>query len=887
MKLLNIYGIKGPNVYSYKPVIVMEVDLQEYREVHTDELPALQKALVELFPGLSDHHCSPGYPGGFVERMKRGTLLGHVMEHLALELQSIVARPVRFGKTRFADEIQAYRLVFSYYNEQLGLCAGKMAFGIITALLRGERVDSGEVVAQLTETYLNSSYGTSTQALLDAAAKRGIPTLPLSRRSSLIQLGYGSKQQRIQATTTSRTSCIAVELACDKWETRELLASAGIPVARGFLVRNLQEALCAMQELGGAVVVKPLDGNQGRGVSVNISGAWELEQALELGKRYSDQILIEDFIRGNDYRLAVVNGRLVAASHRLPPLVVGDGVHTIHQLIRQVNRHRERGDGHEKPLTKIRIDQVVLLSLSRLGFRLDTVLPRGKEVFLRDNGNLSTGGTAYDVTEQVHPENRRMVERAVRLIGLDVAGVDLRTEEISQPVLQQGGAIIEINAAPGIRMHHYPSAGAERNVADRVIEMLFPAGDGRIPIIAITGTNGKTTTTRLIQHVLMQTGEAIGMTTTDGIYLNREMLFAGDTTGPWSAEVILKDPLVDVAVLETARGGILRSGLAFDRCDVGVVLNVAEDHLGLGGVETMDDLAAVKSLIIETVRPEGSGILNADNPYTVRMAGRCLGRVIYFSQNAENPVIQEHLQAGGTAFVAARGWIEMRTADGVQRVMELADAPMTYQGKARHQIENLLAATAALFAYGIGLEMIRTGVRTFTGDFETNPGRLNLIEGNGRKILLDYGHNPEGYRAVIDFTKAVGYRRCLGVIGVPGDRQDVAIHKVGKIAGEHFDRIWVKEDQDSRGRRSGEVAGLLVEEIRKERADRSVEVILSEKEAFRAMLAVMEPGDLGVIFFEKDPQGLLRLAQDYLQQTEIREKKSLIEINSSVEGRKF
>lgn len=882
MKLLNIYSIKGPNVYSYNPVIVMEVDLKEYREVHTDELPKLQQALVELFPGLNEHHCSPGYPGGFVERMKRGTLLGHVTEHLALELQTLVGKPVRFGKTRFADELNAYRIVYSYHNEQLGLHAGKMAFLIITTLLQGGTIDPVEVVAQLKSTYVNHSYGTSTQALMEAAQKRGIPTLPLSIRSSLIQLGYGARQQRIQATTTGLTSCIAVELACDKWETRQLLAQAGITVARGFLVQNIKEAQEAMNELGAAVVVKPLDGNQGKGVSLNITTPWELEQAFELGKRYSGQMLIEEFVKGNDYRLTVVNGKLVAASHRLPPLVMGDGVHTIHQLIQQVNNDTLRGEGHEKPLTKIKIDQVVLLSLSKLGLRLDTVLPQGEQIFLRENGNLSTGGTAYDVTDQVHPANQRMVERAVRLIGLDIAGVDVRATDIAQPIAQCGGAIIEINAAPGIRMHHYPTVGQERNVADQIIEMLFPTGDGRIPIIAITGTNGKTTTTRLIQHILQQTGQGIGMTTTDGIYLNEEMLYEGDTTGPWSAEVLLKDPLVEVAVLETARGGMLRSGVAFDRCDIGIVLNVSEDHLGLGGVNTLDDLARVKSLLIETVKPEGAGILNADNPYTVRMADQCLGQVIFFTQNPDNPIVENHLTSGGTALVATRGRIEIWTPDAVIPVMNIAEAPMTFGGKARHQIENLLAAVAALYAYGISVEMIQVGVRTFRGDAESNPGRLNVFEGNGWKLLVDYGHNPEGYRAVIDFAKGMGYTRCFGVIGMPGDRQDESIRKTGQIAGEHFDRIWVKEDQDLRGRRAGEVAQLLVEGILQGREDRQVEIILSEKEAFQAMLKVMQPGDLGVIFYEKDPQGLLRLAEEYRQATGFLEKNLDMIVNSSV-----
>lgn len=869
MKLLNIYSIKGPNIYSYNPVIVMEVDLEDYREVHTDELPELTGALLELFPGLQKHHCSKGYPGGFAERLATGTLLGHVMEHLALELQNAVGSSVKFGKTRFADEINAYRLVFAYVNEQLGLAAGKKAYWCIDSLLKGEKVDSAQVIAELEVVLRKATYGTSTQTLIDAAQKRGIPVLSLSTRSSLIQLGYGANQRRIQATTTDRTSCIAVDLACDKWETRQMLASMGLPVARGYLATTEAEALEALASVTGAVVVKPLDGNQGKGVTLNITTPEELKQAFELGKKYSPEIVIEEFVKGNDYRLTVVNGKMVAASHRMPPYVIGDGEHTIRQLIDSVNSHAMRGDDHEKPLTKIKIDQVVMLNLTKQGLTPDSVLPAGTELFLRENGNLSTGGTACDVTEQVHPENQQLVERAIRIIGLDVAGVDLRAENIAEPITQNGGAIIEINAAPGIRMHHYPANGKERNVADQIIEMLFPMGNGRIPIFAITGTNGKTTTTRLIQHVLMQTGRTVGMTTTDGIYINHEMIHAGDTTGAWSAQLLLKDPAVEMAVLETARGGILKSGLGFQQSEVGIVLNVSEDHLGLGGVQSLDDLANIKSLLAETVAPTGTCVLNADNPYTLKMAERVPGQVILFSLNPANQFVQSHLWSGGTAVVAASGAVQIRKPGGSIHVLNIADIPMTHQGKARHQVENLLAAVAGLYGYGIGLDLIRKGLLSFQNDITTNPGRMNIVEADGWKVILDYGHNLEGYRAIIQFAREMGYRRLLGVIGVPGDRQDDSIIKVGKLAGDYFDQVWIKEDQDLRGRKPGEVASLLRRGLTSGVRGTDFAIIYNEHEALSTMLQELREGDLGVIFYEKDPKSLLETIRNYVSRSEV------------------
>lgn len=881
MKLLNLYSIQGPNIFSYHPVVVMEIDLAEYSTRYTNEITGFTQSLVELFPGLKEHHCSKGYPGGFIERLEKGTLLGHVIEHLALELQTIVSKPVYYGKTRFIDECKGYRIIFSYYNEQLGLEAGKKAFKCIDDLMSGKRVEPSRIIADLKKINLASEYGPSTKALIEEASKRGIPMLPLSSESSLIQLGYGIKQKRIQATITAQTSCISVDLACDKMEAKKILTQMGIPVPKGYLVTSLTDAIRAMEKLGTPVVLKPVDGNQGKGVALNIDSLFALKKAFEVGKKFAEKILIEEFIKGNDYRLTVVNGKMVAASHRLPPFVIGDGIHNIFELVQMINSDSLRGDGHEKPLTKIKIDHVVLMNLAKLNLKLDTVLPMGERIFLRDNGNLSTGGTAYDVTDLVHPENKQLIERAARVIDLDVAGVDVRIEDISRPISRYGGVIIEVNAAPGIRMHHFPTAGKKRNVAKKIIEMLFPEGNGRIPIFSVTGTNGKTTTVRLIQHILQNEYHNVGMTTTDGIYINQSLIYPGDTTGPWSAQVILKDPTVEIAVLETARGGIIKSGLGYDRSDVGIFLNLSEDHLGTLGIENLDDLLHAKSLVIETVKRGGICVLNGDDPHIVKAARLTQGQIIYFCKSLNNPVIQKHLQSGGKAVVLNNSMIETHYNNQVTSVISINDIPLTWNGKACHQIENVLAVVAGLTAFGLNLQTICAGLRSFKSDLQCNPGRLNLIEGNGWKVLIDYGHNHAGYKYITEFVEKIEHSRLLGVVGVPGDREDRSIYRVGELIGKKFDLVWIKEDIDLRGRNRGDVAEILKQGIFK--VDQSIirKVVYDEKEALKNMLTELKAGDLGVIFYEKEPEEIYKIVIDYIEKIDREEKNRPLVINSS------
>lgn len=882
MKILSLSSIKGPNYYSYYPVIVMEVDLGEYIDIYTDEIPGFVTTLLGYFPGLNRHHCSKGYAGGFLERLQKGTLLGHVMEHLALELQSLIAKPVHYGKTRYDDQLHGYRLIFSYHNEALGLAAGKLSLEIVEDILQQKKLNLDQIFQRLEKELLRTSYGASTQAIVAAAERRNIPVMHLSKRTSLLQLGYGSKQKRIQATITDQTSCIGVDLACDKLETKELFCQLGIPVARGYLATTFPEALKIMEEVGIPAVVKPIDGNQGQGVSLNITTAEELKKAFEIGQRYSENILIEEYINGNDYRLTVIDGKFCAAAHRLPPFIIGDGKHSIRQLIKKVNSDKLRGDGHEKPLTKIKVDQVVLLTLFRQNLNLESILPQGKKVFLRENGNLSTGGTAYDVSELVHPENRQLVERAASIMGLDVAGIDLRTADISRPISRYGGAIIEVNAAPGIRMHHYPTAGRSCDVADAIVKMLFPQEDGRIPIFAVTGTNGKTTTVRLLHHILLQTGQTVGMTTTDGIYINRQLIYKGDATGPWSSQLLLKDPQVDMAVLELARGGILRGGLGYDQSDVGLVLNVSEDHLGGMGINSLEELANVKSLIVEMVNSRGMCVLNGDNPYTLEMAKNCLGRIVYFTKNPPNRDLENYANSGGIVISANGEMIEIKDSQRIIPVLSVKEIPLTWNGKANHQLENVLGVIASLYSFGIDLELIRNGLRSFAGDIQINPGRLNLIEHNGWRLIIDYGHNFEGYRSIIDFAQEMGYHRLLGVIGLPGDRPDDSMFRVGKLVGQNFNKVWIKEDEDLRGRSSGEVARILRAGICSATDGMNMQIVLDEQEALQLMLDDLGVGDIGVIFYEKNPEKLFKTIEKYIENDYLFNKnRQVLAVNSS------
>lgn len=856
MKVERVTYLAGRNIYSHSPVLRLLLDLGKWAGKTTADFPDLEEKLFSLLPGLGSHHCSLAYPGGFRTRVQEGTYLGHVLEHVILELQTAAGSPVVYGRTRETRRPGVYEIVVECRCEEGGREAVRLALELLQGLL-GEKTlpDLAAGLARLRRVMDRHRLGPSTAAIAEAARKRGIPVQRLND-GSLLQLGYGRYQQRVQATITAGTGCIGVDIACDKTLTKELLARAGIPVPPGVLVQTEEEALEAAAELGYPVVIKPDNGNQGKGVSLNLTSPEEIREACALAKEYSPRLLVEKQIPGRHYRVLVVGDKVVAAAERIPASVVGDGSHTIAQLIEITNRDPRRGEGHEKPLTKITVDPVVLACLRRRGMGLDYVPRPGERVFLRENANLSTGGTAVDVTDRLHPATALLALRAARTVGLDVAGVDLVTADISLPLAAAGGAVIEVNAAPGLRMHLYPSEGQSRDVAGEIVDYLFPPGrPSRIPVVAITGTNGKTTTARLVAHVLRSRGLKVGLATTDGIWLDDHCLFRGDTTGPWSARLLLSDPLVEAAVLETARGGIVRGGLGYDLSDVGVITNISRDHLGQDGLEDLEDLAFVKSLVVEAVHPGGCAVLNADDPLVASLASRTRCRLIYFSLEEDNVLLRRHLSAGGEGVFLQGGQVVAARGTEGAVVVPLASLPVTWYGQARHNVANVLAATAACLGLGLAPQEIGRALAAFTGDLDCNPGRCNLIDMGDFRVLVDYGHNPAAYRAVLEAARRLAPRRLLGVIGVPGDRADDLVRESGRIAGEGFDYIFIKEDSDLRGRAPGEIAGLLREgALAGGCREENIELVLEEGEAIKRALARAQRGDLLVIFYEKlDP----------------------------------
>lgn len=870
MQVLETRVYRGPNLYGYYPMIRITLDLEELEDYPSDRLPEFTDRLLTFIPTLDDHGCSYGEPGGFIKRLREGTWIGHIVEHIALELQCLAGTEVSRGKTRSVpDKPGVYYVVYTYGEERLGLEAGELALRLVRSLLPPDLPSALPPPERASFDFIRERdalitraqdmvLGPTTAALVDEARKRDIPVLRLDE-ASLVQFGYGKYQKRIRASVTSRTSNIAVETASDKQLTIKLLSDVGIPTPRHELARSVDEAVAAACRLGFPLVTKPLDVSHGRGVSLELNSVEEVRWGYEIASEYNARVLVETFLRGKDYRALVVNNKVVAVAERVPAHVVGDGEHTIAELVAIVNSDPRRGFGHEKVLTRIRITEQTEVLLRRAGYTLDTVLAPGAIFFLSSTANLSTGGTAIDRTTEIHYETRELARRAALVIGLDVAGIDIITPDIAQPLREVGGGIVEVNAGPGFRMHLQPSEGKPRNVARPVIQMLFPPRTpSRIPIIAITGTNGKTTTARMVAHMLKMNGERVGLTTTDGIYIDGQLYMKGDMTGPWSARMVLKDPTVDAAVLETARGGILREGIGFDRCDVGAVLNISNDHLGLRGIETLDQLAEVKSLVIEVVREDGCSVLNADDPLVVGMARRARGRIVYWSmQGGEhtNAVVREHIERDGTAVVLQSGlhgdMIAIYDAEQYIPLLWTHLIPATLEGRARHNVANALAATAIAYARGVSVENIKQGLRTFTTTFYQSPGRLNVFDEHPFRVIVDYAHNPaafEAMRALLEGLRS-HHNRIIGVVAVPGDRRDADVHDVGRIAATMFDQLIIKEDDDRRGRAVGEVAGLLrAAAIEANMPAAHIELVLNELEAVRYALDQGQPKDLIVIF---------------------------------------
>ncbi len=852
---------RGPNIWARMPAIHYVLDLGELEERPSNKIPGFYEHLTELMPSLYDHRCSVGRPGGFLQRMREGTWMGHVLEHVALEIQNLAGADVGRGKTRSTSEKGVYNVIFQYDQEDVGLAAGKMALRLLNNLIYGEP-DDFDYQAELEQVILLAerlAYGPSTGAIVQEAQRRGIPVLRLDPRRSLVQLGHGKYQKRIWATVTSRTANIAVDIASNKELTNRLLLEVGIPVPKSSVVRNVDDAVRAATRIGYPGVIKPLDGNHGRGVFVNLADDAEVREFFDNAYRESrsGSIVVESFITGRDYRILVVNNEVVAVSERVPAHVTGDGTSTIAELIERENQDPRRGVGHEKILTRIVVDSQTMEVLERDGRTLDDVPPDGEFIQLKLTGNMSTGGTAIDRTDEIHPDNVEIARQAAMVVGLDIAGIDFITTDIAESVRQTGGAICEVNAGPGFRMHTNPTEGHQRHVGRAVVDMLFERGKpSRVPMIAVTGTNGKTTTSRMIAHIMKTAGYKVGLTTTDGIYIDGTQILSGDMSGPGSARMVLKNPAIDYAVLETARGGILRSGLGYDRCNIAVVTNVASDHLGLRGVNTLAELAQVKAVVPQSVLRDGASVLNADNEWTVQMARTARGEIIFFSMDEENPVIQDHIREKGKAVVLRQSrYGEMITIVENRRETSLVLAsqiPATFDGRARVNIANALAATAAAVADDIQLDHIRQALRTFSSSFFQTPGRFNMLDLGGQQVVIDYCHNVAGLESIGDFVKRMNAERTVGVISIPGDRSDDDMEQFGTLAGTVFDRIIIREDDNRRGRAEGEIAGRLRDAaIAGGFDERNLEVVLDEMEAVRRAVDTSDRNELLVLLVDK------------------------------------
>jgi len=867
MKILSTNVYVGPNMYARFPVIRHILDLGILEGWPTGRLgKAFRDGLVDRLPGLAQHGCSYQEPGGFIRRLSEdeGTWSGHVMEHVAIELQNIAGSDVTFGKTRSLDEKGRYNMVFEYKQRDVGLEASRLAMALIFDLLPSELKDQFEEAEeefewdQQHDSFIRFAqqfeFGPSTESLVKAARERDIPFIRLNDYS-LVQFGHGKYQRRIQATVTNETRHIAVEIASDKEETNKLLSSLGLPVPVQRLVYSEEEAVKWANRIGYPVVVKPLDANHGRGVSINLTEDDQVKtafgQARERGK--SRGVLVESYVTGFDHRMLVVKGRLIAAAKRVPGHVVGNGESTIRELVEKVNDDPRRGIGHEKVLTQIQIDHQAERLIVQKGYTSESVLEKGEVLYLRSTANLSTGGTAIDVTDVLHPDNREMAERAVKAIGLDVGGLDFLTDDITQSYKTMGGAIVEVNAAPGFRMHVAPSEGEPRDVAGPVMEMLFPPGSpSRIPIAAITGTNGKTTTTRMVAHILKTAGHMVGFTSTDGVYIDGRLTVKGDMTGPTSAQMVLRDPDVDIAVLETARGGLLRSGMGYGRCDVGACLNVTEDHLGLRGIETIDQLAEVKRVVIEVATD--TAVLNADDVRCLKMADYSTAEhLCYITMNPNHTLVKEHIQSGGRAVVLEKGINgDMITfyENGAQTPLLWTHLmPSTLEGKAMHNVQNGMFAAAIAYSLGKSLEDISQGLRTFTSTFFQAPGRMNVFDEHPFKVILDFAHNRAAVQSVCDFTSRLETNgRKIAVIAAPGDRRNEDIQQIAEIASEHFDHFICRADDNRRGRGHNELPNMLRETLISKGVSKDcIEVIADEEPAVEHALALAEESDLLLI----------------------------------------
>jgi cyanophycin synthetase len=851
MDLSRIRALRGPNLWTRRTAIEAVVILRD-DELDLEARVGFEARLRARFPEIGALR-STGHTGA--------VSMAHALAAAALGLQAQAGCPVTFSRTTPTTEERVFQVVVEYSEEPVGRLAFELAQALCEAAAQDTAFDVADALARLRDLDEEVRLGPSTASIVQAAVARGIPYRRLTE-GSLVQFGWGSKQRRIQAAEMDVTSAIAESIAQDKELTKELLLAAGVPVPRGRPVTDFDDARRAAAEIGWPVVVKPRDGNQGKGVTVNIVSDEHLRIAYDAARVISDEVLVERFIPGYDFRLLVVGDRLVAAARRDPPHVIGDGLHSIRELVDQANTDPRRGDGHATPLTRMRIDDIALARLALQGFGPDDIPPKGRRVVLRNNANLSTGGTATDVTDDVHPEVAARAVDAARMIGLDICGVDVVCESLQQPLEAQGGGVVEVNAAPGLRMHLSPSYGKGRPVGQAIVDTMFaPGEDGRIPVVAVTGTNGKTTVVRLTAHILSRQGLRVGMTNTDGVYIQGRRIDTGDCSGPRSARNVLAHPDVDAAVFETARGGILREGLGFDRCQVAVVTNIGRgDHLGLNYITTVEDLAVLKRVIVQNVAPTGMAVLNAADPIVVAMADSCPGQITYFAADRLHPVMAAHRVQGHRVVYVDRGDIVAEQA-GAKHRFPLAEVPITRNGSIGFQVDNAMAAVAAAWAAGAGWDAIRTGLLTFENDADNAPGRFNVFTVRGATVIADYGHNPDAMGALVRAVESMPAKHRTVVISGAGDRRDEDIRQQTRILGEAFDSVILYQDQCQRGRADGEVLALLREGLQGATRAREVQEIRGEFAAIDAALAQLREGDLCLILVDQVDEALAHLSR--------------------------
>lgn len=850
MNILESRALRGPNYFHRKPVILLKVDIEDLEQKPTDLVSGFKDNLEEMIPTMIEHTCSPGVRGGFFERIERGTWAGHVAEHIALELQNLIGHNITYGKTLTLKEKGNYLIAYRYLNEAVGLRAGEMAIELTNNLFNGKTTLIEPYLEELNNIKYETQLGPSTRSIVVEAEKRGIPHLRLNEHS-YVQLGTGIFQRRIEATIMDSTSSLAVEIAGNKDRTKNILRESNIPVAEGVIVSKEEDLHKLAVKLKFPLVVKPISGNHGRGVTTNIKTYESLILAFNKAREISNTVVVEEHLEGNDYRLLVIDGKLQAAALREPAFVIGDGVKSIRDLIEDENLNPNRGDGHNKNLSKITFDLDIEFTLSEKALKLESIPNRGEKVYVKTTANISSGGTAIDITDIVHPYNRVMAERIANIIGLDVMGIDIIAKDIGAPISKGNGGVIEVNAGPGFRMHLAPTSGKPRNVAKAVVDMLFPEGvESQIPICAITGTNGKTTTSRLVAHIVSLTGKTVGMTSTDDVIIDNFPILKGDYSGPSGAQAVMKDKRSEVAVLEVARGGILRRGLGFRECDVGVLLNVSSDHLGLDGIDTLDELTRVKSTVTSVVKKNGFSIFNADNKQCLMHTHKTSGNIVYFSKNNDSPLLRQKLKKNNFNVTLIGNNVVIQRVSGNIEVVNILDVPMTFQGSAEFNIENVLAAVAACYALGTSIENIRSGLLSFNMSISQSPGRMNLFKVGDFHVIIDYGHNVGAYRStgefIMNFTSGRKLRLACGV----GNRRTEDILEMGRVGAKYSD-YYVISDATPKTRKPGETAEILKQGLVEGGFDeRNIDTILDEYEAVDHLLNMAKSGDL--VFLQID-----------------------------------